>query len=232
MKNIKNNQIFQYFNILIIIAVFAIASFAKSEEMNVAPEGFTALFNGKDLTGWGKYQEWQKDEWKEHWKVDDNILRTFKSLKKGEIASIGTLKKDYKNFILLIDVRFPKKQSDSGIFTRLGQINLRVDSQGPIGFEISRKKYPELHKKGNIEIAKAKFGATEINKWYKIKIVMKGNFVTIYVNEKLHVKDVELIPHLGHTESNIGLQKHKNKGKNHEFPMNVDFRNIFIKEID
>ncbi len=229
MKNIKNNQIFQYFNISIIFAMFAIASFAKSEEINVAPEGFTALFNGKDLTGWSKWQEWQKDEWKEHWKVEDGILRTFKSLEKGATASIGTLKKDYKNFILLIEVRFPNK-SDSGIFTRLGQINLMPSSQGPIGFELH--SHPELFKKANAERAKAKFGASEINKWYKIKIIMKGNFVTIDIDGIPYVKDIELVPHRGATEGNIGLQKHKNKGKNKELPMNVDFRNIFIKELE
>ncbi len=231
MKNIKNNQIFQYFNISIITAVFAIASFAKTEEMNVAPEGFTALFNGKDLTGWGKYKEWQQDEWKDHWKVEDGILRTFKSLGKGETASIGTLKKDYKNFILLIDVRYPDK-TDSGIFSRLGQINLMPTYRGPIGFEIWNKTHPDLYKKANDALKDRNFGQVELNKWFKIKIIMKGNFVTIDIDGVSYVKDIELAPHHGATEGNIGLQKHGNKGKNKEISMNVDFRNIFVKEID
>ncbi len=227
----KNNKIIKYFNNSIIVAMFAIASFANSEELNVAPEGFTALFNGKDFTGWDGYRLTDKD-WQKHWKIEDGILSTYKSRKKGEKASIGTIKKDYKNFILLIDILYPVKQSDSGIFSRLGQINLMPSYRGPCSFEIWSKTHPVLYKKANDALNARKFGQTEFNKWYKIKIMMKGNFVTIEIDGELYFKDIELVPHRGATEGKIGLQKHGNKGKNKEIPMNMSFRNIFIKEID
>jgi hypothetical protein len=68
-------------------------------------EGFTLLFNGKDLTGWnimnnGKFE------------AKDGVLY----LNKGS----GWLRseKQYKDFELRMDVRFMNKGADSGIFLR------------------------------------------------------------------------------------------------------------------
>ena len=45
---------------------------------NVPPEGFTALFNGKDFAAWQAKQgkpesEEEKAKWQEHWKVEAGI---------------------------------------------------------------------------------------------------------------------------------------------------------------
>ena len=47
---------------------------------NAPPEGFTALFNGKDFTGWqakqGKVEsEEEKAKWLEHWKVEEGTIK-------------------------------------------------------------------------------------------------------------------------------------------------------------
>src|SRR5688500_1725664 len=61
------------------------------DQQNVPPEGFTALFNGKDLTGWrglvtikdrltkppeevAKMQEEADKSMREHWKVENGVL--------------------------------------------------------------------------------------------------------------------------------------------------------------
>ncbi len=84
----KNNQIFQYFNISIIVAVFAIATFAKSEEkLNAPPEGFTALFNGKDFTGWNPYYN-RKHLESNNLKPDENHYKTIWTIHKDGTLSI------------------------------------------------------------------------------------------------------------------------------------------------
>jgi hypothetical protein len=85
---------------------------AGAEHMPVPPEGFTALFNGKDLTGWHT-----PPLVKEYWFIEDGVLKS-PGLIKHWGASLAT-KKHYRDFILMLDFRMPTI-SDSGInFRRL-----------------------------------------------------------------------------------------------------------------
>src|SRR5262245_41211958 len=84
-------------NLLAVAALVAVAGWAvladekKDARPNTAPEGFTALFNGKDLTGWQgsihlpqreslkaeelpKRQKAADDLAKETWSVKDGVL--------------------------------------------------------------------------------------------------------------------------------------------------------------
>jgi hypothetical protein len=94
------------------------------------PAGFTALFNGKDLSGWrggdtfdhrkllampqDKRQE-QIDKWTEsmkpHWKAVDGEL-----VNDGQ-GAYATTEKDYGDFELLVDYKTVPK-ADSGIYLR------------------------------------------------------------------------------------------------------------------
>jgi hypothetical protein len=110
---------------------FALAApAAAAEKQNVPPEGFVALFNGKDLTGWwglGHYsphklaalsdveraQLKKKNEaaFRKHWTVEN-----------GELVNDGqgpyaTTNKNYENFELWIDYKTVPK-ADSGIYLR------------------------------------------------------------------------------------------------------------------
>src|SRR5262249_45664750 len=95
---------------------------------NKAPEGFTSLFNGKDLTGWQgalrigqllkmtpddrpKAQEEVNDKVLPHWAVKGGVLEN-----DGKGYNLGT-SKDYRNFKLLVDWQIEPK-GDSGIYLR------------------------------------------------------------------------------------------------------------------
>ena len=95
---------------------------------NKPPEGFTALFNGKDLTNWqgaidfGKRQKLGEAERAEaqkkadsailpHWTVEDGVL--VNDGKGGNLASA----KDYGNFELYVDWKI-EPRGDSGIYLR------------------------------------------------------------------------------------------------------------------
>ena len=102
----------------------------KPSSENTPPEGFTALFNGKDLTGWkglahrnandrralkgdalAKAQEAADQVMKEHWSVVDGVL-TYD----GKGQSLCTTK-DYGDFELYVDWKIPPG-ADSGIYLR------------------------------------------------------------------------------------------------------------------
>src|SRR5262249_25527664 len=118
----------------------------KKAEINVPPKGFTALFNGKDLTGWqgvvpmpqrlklmkdaeayGKKVREQNDKGLPHATVQPDGVLAYD----GKGDSLQTVK-DYGNFELLLDWRIEEK-GDSGIYLR-GQPQVQIwDSDNTTG---------------------------------------------------------------------------------------------------
>ena len=80
------------------------------KKLNVPPEGFTALFNGRDFTGFNAHPKVRK-----MWSIEDGVLKSPGLLEQWG-ADLQT-KKKYKDFILLADFRMPT-DSDSGIHLR------------------------------------------------------------------------------------------------------------------
>src|SRR4030095_14712729 len=103
---------------------------AADKSLDTPPEGFKALFNGKDLTGWkglvknvrdrqkmtpdelAKAQEEADKIAHEHWKVEDGVL-----VYSGKGAMSLSTAKDYGNFELYVDWKI-KEFGDSGIYLR------------------------------------------------------------------------------------------------------------------
>src|SRR5207245_2960829 len=100
----------------------------KEAKDNTPPEGFTALFNGKDLTGWQgavafgergklsgealeKAQKAANDKVLPHWKVEDGVL-----VNDGQGGNLATAS-DYGNIELWIDWKIEPK-GDSGVYLR------------------------------------------------------------------------------------------------------------------
>jgi len=88
------------------------------------PEGFTPLFNGKNLDGWegrpqfSPYKEISADQQK---KWDEDLAKNWR-VEGDELVNDGkgvyaTTKKDYKDFILLVEYKTVPK-ADSGIYLR------------------------------------------------------------------------------------------------------------------
>src|SRR5262249_25083004 len=96
-----------------ILAVLAAALLSGQAKDNTPPEGFTALFNGKDLTGWQGLVEIDKrnkdpekyaaqvkaanDKYLPHWSVQDGVI-----VYDGKGQSLQTVK-DYRDFELWVD---------------------------------------------------------------------------------------------------------------------------------
>jgi len=209
----------------------------KPKGLNQHPEGFVALFNGKDLIGWKglltrpydnpikraklspeelDVQQAKADKsMREHWKVEDGILEF-----DGKGFSLATLR-DYEDFELLVDWKIVHPRGDSGIYLRgTPQVQIWDSDQHKIGSGglYNNKKHPSKP----IMIAD-----NPIGQWNTFYIRMIGERVTIYLNGELVVDNVVLENYWDRSRpifpsGQIELQCHGNP---------IHFRNIFIREI-
>ncbi|MBI3822353.1 MAG: DUF1080 domain-containing protein [Planctomycetes bacterium] len=214
---------------------------------NTAPTGFTALFNGKDLTNWqglvtiNKKMKMSKDEYAaavkkaneklDHWTVKDGVL-IYDGKKGGQ--NLQTVK-DYGNFELLVDWKIPPK-GDSGIYLR-GQPQVQIwDSSvlsGGLAIDKDTGSGGLWNNPRGTNGQKPLLNADRpIGEWNTFHITVKGTDVTIFLNGK---KVVDKAPLLNYWEKDkdkkplptpargpIELQEHGNT---------LWFKNIYVKEL-
>jgi hypothetical protein len=199
------------------VAMYATTALAGD---NVAPEGFTALFNGKDFTGWSAKQgkeetDAEKAKWQEHWKVEDGVIQF-----DGQGPNLWTSGK-YKDFVLMVDWRFPKP-GDSGIYLR-GQSKSQVNiwcvpmGSGEVWGYRTDQKQPEAIRKA---VTPSKKMDKPVGEWNSFVITMKGDRLTVELNGEVVIDDAQL-PDV-QAEGEIALQRHGNP---------IEFKNIYIKEM-
>ncbi|HAH49455.1 DUF1080 domain-containing protein [Gimesia sp.] len=236
-------------SLLVLCLLGSSAGFAgdkkEAETKNEPPEGFIALFNGKDLSGWigmnyhqvkkspeavrnmpeAERKALLKKNWEdvlEHWSVED-----------GELVNDGhgvylTTAEDYGDFELLLDYK-TVALADSGIYLR-GVPQVQIWDTTKEGGKWDRKanlgsgglfnnqgegKYPLVH-------ADKPFG-----EWNHFRIIMKGDKVTVYMNDQLVVDNKKMD---NYYEKNkpiyetgpIQLQTHGGE---------IRFKNVFLKKL-
>jgi hypothetical protein len=201
---------------------------------NKPPEGFTALFNGKDLTNWqglvelpqrakltpeqlAAKQKEANEKYLPHWTVKDGIL-----VYDGKGQSLQT-SKDYGNIEMYVDWKI-EKNGDSGIYLR-GNPQVQIwdpDSKpangvGSGGLYNNQKNPKDPLKKAD----------KPIGEWNTFHIIMKGDKVTVFLNDVKVVDDTPLenywergkpLPAKGPIE----LQHHGST---------LYFKNIYLKEL-
>ncbi len=195
---------------------------------NKPPRGFTALFNGKDLTNWqglvelpqrkkltpeqlARKQEEANKKYLPHWTVKDGIL-TYD----GKGQSLQTVK-DYGNFEMYVDWKIGKK-GDSGIYLRGNpQVQIWDNPVGSGGLYNNQK-----HPRNPLKVADKPVG-----QWNTFHIIMRGDKVTVYLNGVLVVDNTPLENYWERgkplpVKGPIELQHHGDK---------LWFKNIYIKEL-
>ena len=226
--------------VLALGALTALADDSNTTNLNVPPKGFTALFNGKDLTGWqyvitmkerktltkeqiDKKLDLGKEKILKHWTVKDGVLSY-----DGKANSLQTVK-DYGNFELLCDWKIAEK-GDSGIYLR-GQPQVQIwDSDktpGAKGKDVSSGSgalWNNPEDKGKRPLKKAD---KPVGEWNTFRIIVKGELVTVYLNGELVLDKQPLLNYWFRGEAvpmkgPIELQHHNDP---------LWFRNIFIKEL-
>jgi hypothetical protein len=211
---------------------------------NMPPEGFTPLFNGKDLTNWQglveihtreklkamggdaleKAQKAANDKCLPHWKVVDGVL-TYD----GKGTSLQTAK-DYGNFELFVDWKIEPK-GDSGIYLR-GQPQVQIWDSDTLGDNLKEDRGKgsgglwnnPKNSPGQKPLVKAD---KPIGEWNTFRIVMKGDKATIWLNDKKVVDEAPVLNYFEKgkplpTKGPIELQHHGDK---------LWFKNIYIKEL-
>lgn len=239
-----------------VAAVLAIGTMVGAD--NQAPPGFTALFNGKDLTGWTVPQGDNG-----HWKVVDGAIDYDAQSEAAGDKNLWSAE-EYEDFVLHIDwriketpyvnpnvpyilpdgthardiqgqeMRMALPDSDSGIFLR-GEGKYQVNIWcWPIG---SGEMYG-VRTDGNTpsELKAAVTPRTQadrpVGQWNHYEITVQGKTVKVVLNGKT-VLPGATIPGLP-DRGRIALQHHGGKGANGEWnspPSLLQFKNIYIKEL-
>jgi len=200
---------------------------------DTVPDGFTPLFNGKDLTGWkvlgGKMDVWGADK-------DKNIMYV-----DGKGGGWLMTEKEYGDFIVQVEFKMPK-MGNSGVA-------LRAPLEGDPAYQgmeiqlLDDENYKGLKPTqytGSIYdvVAPSKQVTKPAGEWQKIQITAKGPKITIELNGtkivdanledyKDRVKDdkekkLRAHPGLIRTTGHLGLQSHDGR---------VEFRNLYVKPL-
>lgn len=210
---------------------------------NTAPEGYVALFNGKDLTNWKglpaspydnpfKRAELSPEKLAEVQAKADEVMRAHWSVENGELkfdgkgASLATAKK-YGDFDLYVDWKIPAA-ADSGIYLR-GTPQVQIwDPANPAQFDFGNQKGSgglwNNKGAGKDPLVKAD---KPIGEWNTFHIRMVGDLVTIHLNGQLVVDRAPLENYWNRElplprSEQIELQNHGN---------NLWFKNIYIREL-
>lgn len=192
------------------------------------PEGFTALFNGKDLTGWkstGKMEQWL---------AEDGVI-----VCKGGGGGFLLTEKEFGDFELRCEYKWAKEGTNSGIA-------LRTPPKGDpayVGMEIQLiddENWEKVHKfkladyqhTGSIyDVQPAKpAGNKPVGEWNSVRIVCKGRQVTIEQNGK-ELVNANLDDYKAKYEKHPGLKRDAGHVGFQSYNTRVEFRNVYIKEL-
>ena len=199
---------------------------------NVPPDGFVALFNGKDLAGWkglvvsppvrakmtpqqlADAQKKADERMRAHWKVEDCAL-----VFDGKGDSLCTAK-DYGDFEFFVDWKILPR-GDSGIYLRGSpQVQIWDLASNPVGSGglYNNQKHPSKP---------IKCADKPIGQWNTFRIKMVGEKVTIWLNGELVVDNVVLENYWERDKpiyptGQIELQNHGNT---------LYFKNVYLREI-
>lgn len=184
-------------------------------------DGFAALYNGRDLTGWRTAGNWLAE--------DDGVLKI--SPRPGEkgwqrYGDYLWTEKTYSDFILDLEFRIPK-DGNSGVFVRVGDVHEPVTD----GIEVQindthGKTKVGPHDCGGVirTVGPSRNMARPAGEWNRMIVTCRGTRLQVELNGE-QVVDVQLDQTSRRhcpPEGSIGLQDHG---------LSLEFRNIRIKTL-
>lgn len=214
-----------------------------SAEDNSPPPGFTALFNGRDLTGWKGLLPAPYDNPLRRARLSprqraarqqaaDRQMRAHWTVEQGELVFDGrgrglATERDYADFELLVDWKIPPR-ADSGIYVRgTPQVQIwdphtrptRHGSEVGSGGLYNNKKNPSTP----LRVADRPVG-----EWNRFRILMAGEKMHVFLNGELVVNGVTFENYWDRSRpifprEQIELQDHGDA---------LWFKNIYLREIN
>ena len=224
---------------------------------NVAPEGFVALFNGRDFTGW-KVPEGDGG----HWKVVDGVI-DYDAQSEAQGDKNLWSQEEFGDFVLQVDWRIKEApfvnpnvayilpdgthardiqgkemklalpDSDSGVFLRgagKNQVNIwcwPIGSGEFYGYRMDPSQPPEVR----AAVTPRTQADKPVGQWNHFEITVRGDRVTVVFNGKTVIHKAQL-PGMA-PKGAIALQHHgaKRGGQWVGPPSLVQFKNIYIKRL-
>jgi len=193
-------------NLLIVFAFVSLSATAQNK----------SLFNGKDLTGWKIYGT-------EKWYVDKGEL----VCESGPDKQYGyfATEKEYKDFELTLEFK-QESNGNSGVF-----FHSQIEGTTVSGWQAevaplnshSGGIYESYGRGWLIKPTAEKEKALKEGEWNKMKIVVKGNVVTTWLNGEQMITLTD--EKIGSRTGKIALQIHDGGG------VKVRWKNIFITEL-
>lgn len=227
----------------IVLSVIPVNLQAQDHDLNEPPSGFTALFNGEDLSGWygmkttspEKLAAMSPQERAAKKAADTKEAMKHWTVENGEIVNDGggpylTTEKEYGDIELIIEYKTVPK-ADSGIYLR-GTPQVQIwdytdENKFDIGADkgsggLWNNKNPESGGKNPLVLADKPFG-----QWNRFRIIQIGACTTVYLNGKLVVDHANMENYWNrqrplYRTGPIQLQTHGGE---------ICWRNLFVREI-
>ena len=231
--------------ILALCLIVGYAQLATAQENNQPPEGFTALFNGKDIKGWtgGKTEDpvkikanlekMNEEQRKAYYdKINADINANW-SVKDGELISTGrglhlVTPEEYGDFEMWVDWKLMSAGGDSGVYVRdTPQIQIWDPNHKPAHKHGSDKGSGGLWNNKKHPRDPSQLADNPIGEWNRMYIRMVGPYCTVILNDKKVVDNVVLENFFDRNKpvyatGRIHLQTHGSETR---------FRNVFVREI-
>jgi len=238
------------------VATLSAAALSKAAAAD-APPGFTALFNGRDLSGWDVPAGDNG-----HWKALDGVI-DYDAMSEATGDKALWTQKEYADFVLRVEWRLKETpyvnpnvpiirydgthkkgpdgkeiklsvpDSDSGIYLRgssKSQVNIwcwPIGSGEVYGYRTDDKMPPEVR----AGVTPRQNADRDVGEWNAFEITMKGDRLTVVLNGITVIENAQLpgVPAKGP----IALQHHGSKqdGVWSSPPSLVQFRNLAIREL-
>ncbi len=187
-----------------VVFLCSITALAAATPDNVAPKGFKALFNGRDLTGWKS-----KGDASDHWSVKDGVL-----VYDGKGSRLDTIG-DYDNFVLTLDWKV-EKHGNSGVYLRgRTQVEINDHDRPPraVWNGTTGGIYPDK--------PPTKRAARPAGQWNHFEITVEKGVITVMTNGEKTI-DAYAKEWGKNASGSIGFQHHGTP---------LWFKNIYIKPL-
>ncbi len=229
--------------ILALAIGLSLSAFAPAQEDNKPPTGFTAIFNGNDLSGWHgmghfdprKLAKMSDDERAEKRSADLDDVAKHWTVENGELVNDGhgvylTTDKDYGDFELHIDYKTVAK-ADSGIYLRATpQVQIWDFTEAGGKWKIGADKGSGglwNNSKGAAGKDPSVLADKPFGEWNRFRIRQVGSLTSVWLNGKQVVDNAPMENYWDRKQplfstGPVQLQTHGGE---------IRWRNIFVREI-
>ncbi len=154
-----------------------------------AQDGWRTLFNGKDLTGW------KANAFPDSWAVVDGALRANATKESSHLFYVGERKEgmeSFKDFELELEAR-SEPNSNGGIFIHTDFVTRDAALHLAKGYEIQLNSSAKEKRKTGSLYAVVDLTASPVDEsqWFKVRVTVRGQRITIHLNDKLVVDYTE-----------------------------------------